>query len=83
MVRESYSKTEVEAWISRHVELYYITTCSGTKPGSTTTESKSNAALDANSGDTPRVSAGGRQGVESVLIFIILKTVLRTRELDI
>ena len=30
MVRESYSKTEVEAWISRHVELYYITTCYGT-----------------------------------------------------
>jgi hypothetical protein len=27
LVRESYSKTEVEAWISRHVELYYITTC--------------------------------------------------------
>ena len=28
LVRESYLKTEVEAWISRHVELYYITTCS-------------------------------------------------------
>jgi len=27
LVRESYLKTEVEAWISRHVELYYITTC--------------------------------------------------------
>ena len=24
---ESYWKTEVEAWISRHVELYNITTC--------------------------------------------------------
>ena len=24
---ERYWKTEVEAWISRHVELYYITTC--------------------------------------------------------
>ena len=24
---ESYWKTKVEAWISRHVELYYITTC--------------------------------------------------------
>jgi hypothetical protein len=27
LVRESYLKTEVEAWISRYVELYYITTC--------------------------------------------------------
>ena len=25
LVRESYLKTKVEAWISRHVELYYIT----------------------------------------------------------
>ena len=46
-------------------------------------ESKSNAALDANSRDIPRVSAGGRQGVESVLILITLKTAPRTRELDI
>ena len=30
LVRESYLKTEVEAWISRHVELYYITTCQKT-----------------------------------------------------
>jgi hypothetical protein len=27
LVRESYLKTEVEAWISRHIKLYYITTC--------------------------------------------------------
>ena len=27
LVRENYLKTEVEAWISRHIELYYITTC--------------------------------------------------------
>ena len=27
LVRENYWKTGVEAWISRHVELYYITTC--------------------------------------------------------
>ena len=53
------------------------------KYGSITTEFKSNAALDANSRDISKVNAGGRQGVESVLIFIILKTVLRTRELDI
>ena len=46
-------------------------------------ESKSNAALDANSRDTLRVNTGGRQGVKSVLTFITLKTVLRTRELDI
>ena len=26
---EKYWKTGVEAWISRHVELYYITTCQG------------------------------------------------------
>ena len=26
LVRESYLKTKVEAWISRYVELYYITT---------------------------------------------------------
>jgi len=26
LVRESYLKTEVEAWISRYVKLYYITT---------------------------------------------------------
>jgi hypothetical protein len=29
LVRESYSKTEVEAWISRYIKLYYITTCAG------------------------------------------------------
>ena len=27
LIRESYLKTKVEAWTSRHVELYYITTC--------------------------------------------------------
>jgi hypothetical protein len=32
LVRESYLKTEVEAWISRHVELYYITTCLDLEP---------------------------------------------------
>ena len=53
------------------------------KHNSTTIEFKSNAALDANSRDTLRVNAGGRQGVESVLIFITLRTILRTRELDI
>ena len=46
-------------------------------------EFKSNAALDTNSGDILRVNTGGRQGVKSVLIFITLKTVLRTKELDI
>ena len=30
---ENYWKTEVEAWISRHVELYYITTCHAVEPG--------------------------------------------------
>ena len=40
-------------------------------------------ALDANSGDTPKVSTGGRQGVESVLTLTTLRTVLRTRELDV
>ena len=53
------------------------------KHGFIITESKSNAALDANSGDTPRVNMGGRQSIESVLTLMILKTVLRTRELDI
>ena len=53
------------------------------KHSSTTTESKLNAALDINSRDTLKANAGGRQGVKSILIFITLKTVLRTRELDI
>ena len=46
-------------------------------------ESKLNVALDTNSRDIPRVSAGGRQGAESALILIILRTTLRIRELDI
>ena len=53
------------------------------KHGSITIESKSNAALNANSGDILKVNTEGRQGVESVLIFITLKTVLRTKKLDI
>ena len=53
------------------------------KPGSTTIEFKLNIALDTNSRDIPRVSAGGRQGVKSILILIILRTALRIRELDI
>ena len=53
------------------------------KYSSITIKSKLNTALDINSGDISRVNAGGRQSVESVLIFITLKTVLRTRELDI
>ena len=53
------------------------------KHGSTTIEFKSNAILDANSRDTLKVSIGGRQGAESVLTFIILKTAPRTREPDI
>ena len=32
LVRENYQKTGVEAWISRHVELYYITTCHENRP---------------------------------------------------
>ena len=46
-------------------------------------EFKLNAALDANSRDTSKVNIGGRQGAESILTLIILKTVLRTRELNI
>ena len=46
-------------------------------------EFKSNVTLNTNSGDIFKVNTGGRQGVESVLIFITLKTVLRIRELDI
>ena len=46
-------------------------------------ESKSNAALDINSRDTPKVNTEGRQGIKSILTLITLKTVLRTRELDI
>ena len=42
-----------------------------------------NVALDANSRDIPRVSVGGRQGVESVQTLIILKTALRIKKLDI
>ena len=53
------------------------------KPGFITIKSKLNVALDINSKDTLKVSTGGRQGVESILIFITLKTILRTRELDI
>ena len=44
-------------------------------------ESKLNTTLDANSRNIPRVNAGGRQGVESILILTILRTALR--ELDI
>ena len=46
-------------------------------------ESKLNATLDINSGDILKVNTGGRQGVESILILITLKTALRTKELDI
>ena len=46
-------------------------------------EFKLNVALNTNSGDILRVNAEGRQGIESVLILITLRTVLRTRELDI
>ena len=58
-------------------------TASGTKPNYTTTESKSDNASDANNGDTPKAHAEDRQSVESVLIPIILKTALRTRESDV
>ena len=53
------------------------------KYGSIIMEFKLNAALDANSGDTLRVNTGGRQGVKNILILMTLKTVLKTRELDI
>ena len=53
------------------------------KYGSTTIESKLNITLDTNSGDIPRVSTGGRQGIESVPTLIILRTALRIRELNI
>jgi hypothetical protein len=51
------------------------------KPSSSTTKSKLDDVLDANSGGIPRASAGGRQGVENVLTLIILRTALRIREL--
>ena len=53
------------------------------KYGFIITKSKLNVALNINSRDTPKVSTGGRQGVKSILIFITLKTALRTREPDI
>ena len=46
-------------------------------------EFKLNIALNANSRDTPKVSVGDRQGVKSILIFITLRTALKTRELNI
>jgi len=45
-------------------------------------ESKLDNALDTNSRDIPRAHIGGRQGAESILIFIILRTTLKIRELD-
>ena len=46
-------------------------------------ESKLNVALNINSKDILKVSIGGRQGVKSVLILIILKTTTRTKKPDI
>ena len=42
-----------------------------------------NITLDANSGDILKVSIEGKQGVESVQTLIILRTALRTKELNI
>jgi len=46
-------------------------------------ESKSNNTLDANRRDISRLYIEGRQGIENILILIILRTALRIRELNI
>ena len=53
------------------------------KPDYTTIGQKFDDALDANSGDTPKVDAGRKQGVEYMLTHTTPKTAARTRETDV